>query len=95
MENESLWDWGLRLEREGDAQAAVSAYAQATDTGEEPPELRAVLRYAEQLEMRGDGAAAEAAFRRATEATESDIAAPAWRGVASVVLRKAKPKRHR
>jgi tetratricopeptide (TPR) repeat protein len=70
----------------GDVPGALSAYSRATEAGEEPRDLRAVLRYAEQLETRGERAAAEPAFKRATESGEPDVGAAAWRGVASRLI---------
>jgi tetratricopeptide (TPR) repeat protein len=85
-EGSSLWLRGLRLEREGDVRGAIAAYSQATDAGEQPQELRTILRHAEQLEQRGMHEAAEAAYERASESDETDIKAAAWRGIASYLI---------
>lgn len=82
-EPESL---GQRLGRLGNVEGAISAHGGATDAGEEPLELRAVLRYAEQLERRGEHEAANAAFKQAAECPEPDVKAAAWRGIASYLF---------
>jgi tetratricopeptide (TPR) repeat protein len=82
----SLWLRGLQLERDGDVRGAIAAYSHATDAGEQPQELRAVLRHAEQLEHRGMHEAAEAAYERASESGETDVEAAAWRGIASYLI---------
>ena len=85
IEGPSLWARGLRLGH-GDVQAAIAAYSQATDAGEQPQQLRAALRHAEQLELRGMHEAAEAAYKLAGESDEADVKAAAWRGIASYLM---------
>src|ERR1700735_1750396 len=85
-ETPSLWLRGLQLEQAGDIAAALSAYSEATDAGEQPQQLRAVLRHAEQLERRGMHEAAEAAYKLASESDEPDVKAAAWRGIASYLI---------
>jgi tetratricopeptide (TPR) repeat protein len=85
-ETSSLWNQGLRLEQAGDTAGALSAYSQATDAGEQPQQIRAVLRHAEQLEQRGMHEVAEAAYRLASESDESDVRAAAWRGIANYLI---------
>lgn len=82
----SLWLEGLQLERAGDIEGALSVYSRATDAGEQPQQLRAVLRHAEQLEQRGMHDAAETAYVRAGESDEVDVKAAAWRGIARYLI---------
>lgn len=85
-QNESLWSRGLRLERQGDVAGAIAAYGLAADSGEEPREARAILRYAEILEARGLHGPAEEAFIQASGSNENDVKAGAWRGVAAGLM---------
>jgi tetratricopeptide (TPR) repeat protein len=79
---ETLWDWGLRLERLGDLRGTGLAYNEAINEEGQPTAPLATLRYAEILEGRGDPAAEEA-FERAAEANDPAIRAGAWRGISS------------
>ena len=80
--SDSLWKRGVRAELLGDVKAAIDAYNAAYESGEQPEEHRALLRYAEILERSGDPLAEET-FHRVTDSNEPDLVAGAWRAVAN------------